>query len=118
MEHNFEQYFRESARLFETIPDVHPDDSLFKFVVGHSHFADQRDAVRRYFSNGRDSAVKLREILSSDLGIAPGTPLSLLEFASGYGRVTRHLPKILPNVSIVAADIHPEATSLFGRKSV
>jgi SAM-dependent methyltransferase len=109
MEPDFEQYCRESAKSCDTIPDVHPGDFIFKFIVGHPSFSNPRDAVSYYFNDGRSSAHKLREILSADLGIDPSTPLSLLEFASGYGCVTRHLAKILPNVSIVASDIHPEA---------
>ena len=108
MEHNFEQYCRESAKSCETVPDVHADDFIFKYIVGHSNWTDPKDAIGYYFSDGRSSALKLREILVSDLGIAASTPLRLLEFASGYGCVTRHLPRILANVSIVASDIHPQ----------
>lgn len=35
--------------------------------------------------------------------------LKVLEFASGYGRVTRHLVDTMPGSSITASDIHPEA---------
>jgi SAM-dependent methyltransferase len=115
MEVDFEQYCRESAKSCDTIPDVHPDDFIFKFV-GHPSFSDPRDAISYYFNDGRHSAHKLREILSNDLEIAPSTPLSLLEFASGYGCVTRHLAKILPHVSIVAADIHPQANEFVRRQ--
>jgi hypothetical protein len=116
MEPDFEQYCRESGRSCGTIPDVHPDDFIFKFIVAHPRFSDPRDAVSYYFSDGRNSAHKLREILSNDLEIGPSTPLTLLEFASGYGCVTRHLAKILPNVSIVASDIHPEANEFVRRR--
>jgi SAM-dependent methyltransferase len=115
MEHNFEQYCRESAKSFETIPDIHPDDFIFKYIVGHPNWTDPKDAVWYYFSDERSSAHKLRET-KGDLGIAPSTRLSLLEFASGYGCVTRHLPKILPNVSIVASDIHPKANEFVRQK--
>src|SRR6516225_4005902 len=103
MEPDFEQYCRESGKLCDAIPDVHPDDFIFKFIVGVPRFSDPRDAVSYYFSDGQSSAHKLREILSNDLEIAPNTPLRLLEFANGYGCVTRHLAKVLPNVSIAAS---------------
>jgi hypothetical protein len=116
MNSDIDQYCHESASAFETIPDVHPDDFIYKFVLGHPRFSDPRDAVSYYFSDGRNSARTLREILSIDLEIAPSTSLSLLEFASGYGCVTRHLPKMLPNVSIVASDIHPQANEFVRQK--
>ena len=37
--------------------------------------------------------------------------MTLLEFASGYGCVTRHLSRVNPELDIVACDIHPEAIS-------
>jgi methylase of polypeptide subunit release factors len=40
----------------------------------------------------------------------------MLEFASGYGCVTRHLPRTLPDVSIVASDIHPQANEFIRQK--
>jgi hypothetical protein len=88
MEPDFEQYCRESGKLCETNPNIHADDFIFKYIVSHPNWTNPKDAVWYYFSGGRSSADKLREILSSDHGIAPSTPLSLLEFASGYGCVT------------------------------
>jgi hypothetical protein len=90
-----EQYCRESAKSCDTVPDVHPDDFIFEYIAGHPGFSDPREAVSYYFNDGRHSAHQLREILSNDLGIAPSTALSLVEFASGYCCVTRHLAKIL-----------------------
>jgi hypothetical protein len=116
MEDNFEQYCRESALAYQTIPDVHPDDFIFKFILGHPNWTDPKDAVWYYFSDGRSSALKLRETLSSDLGVDLSAPLTMLEFASGYGCVTRHLPRILPDVSIVASDIHPQANEFIRQK--
>jgi hypothetical protein len=117
VQQNFEQYCCESAKSCETIPDVHAADFIFRYIVSSPIWASPRDAIWYYFSDGRNSARKLRDILVSDLGIAPNTPLSLLEFASGYGCVTRHLPRILPNVSIVASDIHPEANEFIRQKT-
>jgi SAM-dependent methyltransferase len=35
--------------------------------------------------------------------------LRSLEFAAGYGRVTRHLRKVVPEAEVLACDIHPDA---------
>jgi hypothetical protein len=42
MEHDFEQFCRESGESFETIPDVHRDDFIFKFILGHPNWTDPR----------------------------------------------------------------------------
>ncbi len=46
--------------------------------------------------------------LISSLGYAPAQPIKLLEFASGYGCVTRHLKKY-PRLELVSCDIHVDA---------
>jgi SAM-dependent methyltransferase len=36
-------------------------------------------------------------------------PFSFLDFASGYGRVTRHMKNVIPDAVVTASDIHPAA---------
>ncbi len=43
------------------------------------------------------------------------TPIKLLEFASGYGCVTRHLLNLQTNLHITTCDIHEEAISFIER---
>ena len=56
----------------------------------------------RYIASGRQIA---KEILS----LAPGTKQSVLDFGCGSGRVAVPVSKFLPNSSICATDIDPEA---------
>jgi len=88
---------------------VHQDDFLFKFLVDGA--SDRGTAVNDYFANGSDSAQKLARIVFDDLGVSRGVydRFRLVEFASGYGMVTRHINNYLPNADVVSYDIHPQA---------
>ena len=84
-------------------------DFILWFLLDHAGFAQNKaGAIDYYFSNGRRSAERLNSIIGEHL--ARPSP-SILEFASGYGCVTRHLPALMPTSSIVACDIHDEAVS-------
>jgi SAM-dependent methyltransferase len=86
-------------------PDIHPDDHLFRFLCEHPDIRER--AHSEYFSSGRECALKLRRLIEEHRG-APSN-LRLLEFASGYGRVTRHMAAVLPEAITTACDIHPQA---------
>ena len=98
----------EIAARFGVSPDVHPADMIFRFVATHTVFPDAYQAIQYYFQDGRTSAERLRAIIRQWL---PDRPQGrLLEFASGYGCVTRHLlPLPLPGWEVTCADIHDEA---------
>jgi 2-polyprenyl-3-methyl-5-hydroxy-6-metoxy-1,4-benzoquinol methylase len=95
------------AAEFRVSPVVHPDDFLWKFIVGLAAFPLPEDAARFYFADGAQSAQKLLAIVKERLE----GRYSLLEFASGYGMVTRHLPQALPDAEITSCDIHRQAMS-------
>jgi hypothetical protein len=105
-----------NAEKFNVSPEIHPDDFIFRFLIENKSFVDQSAAVDYYFSDGRESALKLKSILEVG-GIS-----TLLEFASGYGCVTRHLNEVLPDIDLTVSDIHRKAhkfsRSVFGVKSV
>lgn len=86
---------------------VHPDDHIFNFLISHPGFADEQSKIDYYFCDALKSSKQLAEIIEKH---NPGTkrPVKLLEFASGYGCVSRHLKK-LEQLSITSCDIHPEA---------
>jgi hypothetical protein len=93
-------------------PNVHGDDMLWQFVLGHPAFAQPEDAVRYYFADGATSAHKLGAIAQDAL--AGREAFTLMEFASGYGMVTRHLRGALPGASTVTCDIHEAAVAFIG----
>jgi len=85
---------------------IDPHDWIFWFIYNHPGIANKTDAFDLYFSGGADCAGKLRTLIAEQ---RPIEGLRLLEFAAGYGRVTRHLGKTLPGAEILACDIHSEA---------
>src|SRR4029077_7409044 len=56
-----------------------------------------------------ESARKLKAVLTRNRPGQPQGSYSLLEFASGYGMVTRHLAHELAGADIVSCDIHDQA---------
>ena len=89
-------------------------------LAGHPQHANNPRGY--YFEDGRKSAELLKDIIETDTAVAPGVKFDLLEFASGYGCVTRHLPLVMPLAQITACDIHEEAISFIteeiGQKAV
>ena len=81
-------------------------------LIPSSH---QKEAIDYYFKDGQNSAQILLNLITS-LYPPTGNPIKLLEFASGYGRVTRHLLNLQANLSITACDIHEEAISFIENK--
>lgn len=93
------------------ISDIHADDLIFQFLIENPCFSPVDLAVKYYFNDGANSAEKLKELLFAKLDLKLGSDTSVLEFASGYGCVTRHLIRKLAPVNIVPCDIHSAACS-------
>ena len=96
--------------------NLHEDDFIFWFIHDQAHMTDKAVAVQDYFLSGRDGAVYVKGLLEEhptrnllQQGGKAGHKRSLLEFAAGYGRVTRHFRTALPDMEVVACDIHPQA---------
>lgn len=109
------------ASSLEVASAIHPDDFIFRFLVENPTFSNPGDAVRYYFHDGRKSAENLKNVVSG-LGIDTDSEFKLLEFASGYGCVTRHLNGVIPSIDSTACDIHTQAVEFveqqLGNKSV
>ncbi len=98
------------AKKWGVSPEIHVQDLLFRFVHNHPNFAGRLDqAIEYYFSDGHNSAEKLRHILITKCGYDERQKVRLLEFASGFGGVTRHIPIVIPYADVVASDIHAQA---------
>lgn len=94
---------RNAAAAIGVSPAVHPDDHIFWYGV------DDRglDGCARYFTDAAECAARL------DSFVGPGHH-SLLEFAAGYGRVTRYLA-LNPRFRVTACDIHPQAVEFMSK---
>jgi 2-polyprenyl-3-methyl-5-hydroxy-6-metoxy-1,4-benzoquinol methylase len=84
---------------------IHPKDFIFKFVVTNPAFVTSNDAIQYYFDDGACSGQKTAGIIR-EFNLTEAPP-KILEFASGYGCVTRHLKKVFTD--LVSCDIHDEA---------
>ncbi len=103
----FEADLREEAKQFAVAPDIHPEDFIFQFLAGNPCFQTKTLAVRYYFSDGRKSVDRLESLVAQHFGRSD-RPIELLEFASGFGCVSRHLVGA-PAFHLTACDIHQGA---------
>ena len=96
--------------------DIHPNDFIYWFCTTHPHLSLE-GGIHYYFSDGATSANKLSDLVAG-LEELDQNSIKLLEFASGYGCVSRHLKK-RSQFELVSCDIHPEAIEfLSGRIGV
>jgi SAM-dependent methyltransferase len=88
-------------------PSIHLDDFIFRFLIDNRSFDCVDSSVKYYFYDAKNSAAQLVDLINESNRTAPVR--TMLEFASGYGCLTRHLKGILPDVQSTACDIHAEA---------
>lgn len=82
---------------------IAPDDDIFAFFAGHP---TSINPVRDYLADGwrtfHELALALDKVDKSVFRVQ-----SLLEFACGHGRFTRHLARVLPPAAVTASDVVP-----------
>ena len=87
-----------------TYSPIHPDDYLFKYYT--HYISDFESAVNTYIKAGAQTAERYTN-LSLEHFKEKLSSIDLLDFACGYGRVTRHFDKSIFNIT--ASDIHADA---------
>ncbi|MFO1134709.1 MAG: class I SAM-dependent methyltransferase [Rhodoblastus sp.] len=95
-----------AARRYNVSSALHQDDQLLGYLVNQAQMQPMA-AVDAYFQGGHSDAAQVAEIARRSGTWGDGK--RVLEFASGYGRVTRHIKNLLPENHVVASDIHEEA---------
>ncbi|MEM1080250.1 MAG: class I SAM-dependent methyltransferase [Pseudomonadota bacterium] len=82
---------------------IHPNDDIYRFIASNEY---SHNPVRDYLADGwRTLAETMRVLEQLD---RPLTKLSsVLEFASGFGRFTRHLAPLLPG-RVTCSDVLPD----------
>jgi SAM-dependent methyltransferase len=100
------------AARFGVAAAVHPEDHIFNFVLGHPGFPSPAAAVEYYFADGAASARRFLDLIGPG---RPGARRTVLEFAAGYGCVTRHLAHA-PGLDLTACDIHDQAIGFLRRQ--
>lgn len=99
----------EIASSFSVCSEIHEEDFIFEFHTTSSWATNREQIVEYYFKDGHNSANQLNELIRRyHPNAAAADKLSVFEFASGYGCVSRHL-KNLDGYRIVSCDIHPQA---------
>lgn len=87
---------------------IHPDDDMLGYLAEIGRPADRRPF--EYLRTGREASVSVLEVLART-GRAPGTIERALDFACGYGRLTRFLVDAIPHARLFASDVLPGAVS-------
>ncbi len=107
----------EIAQRYDVSPAIDVRDALFRDrLKGDGQFSDPGDmpglekTVESYFEVGHRSAQRLAELAARYHADHGRRRISLLEFASGHGCVSRHLGK-LAEFELTACDTDPEAVS-------
>jgi hypothetical protein len=100
---------RKFIRKYQVVPDIHSADFIFRILYEYFHGGRFEEALDWYYFLGRLNAEKVAELAAAFLRRQPGTAISLLDFASGYGAVARHIHKALPGADLTAMDIHEQA---------
>lgn len=92
--------------------EIHPNDEIFRFFY---HHPTCKNPLRDYFADGWRTSYELMMVLEK-----VGQPLancgSLLEFASGYGRLTRHFAKFPGAEKVHASDLMPGSVDFIKEK--
>jgi SAM-dependent methyltransferase len=83
---------------------IHADDEMLSFLAA-TRGGDRDRALADYFLSGFQVSLALRQLLDGWFGGAARVG-SVLDFASGYGRVTRFLVRELPPDRLTVADIY------------
>jgi 2-polyprenyl-3-methyl-5-hydroxy-6-metoxy-1,4-benzoquinol methylase len=103
----------QAARDYRVTADIHYDDYIFNTLYMLKG-KNLESGARHYYLSGRTSAEKIRDIVALHRHMKLpldrlDMPISILDFASGYGCVSRHMRNVFPNSNVVAMDIHEKA---------
>lgn len=93
---------------------LHPDDHLMTHVVSYSARTVERGpagGLSEFFESGANDAQQIKDI-AAQFGITQSA--AVLEFASGYGRVSRHVAPHFSN--LICADIHRGAVKFLRKR--
>jgi len=89
---------------------ISPDDMLMNALVWVFK-GDVETAFRNYIEDGRRNALMVKEAVEQYAPRGKPKRPHVLDFASGYGRVGRHIPVVAPRWRYTAMDIHRQAVT-------
>ncbi len=101
---------RDLGRRMQCNGDLHSEDLLLEYFLTHSKRpAEDGGPLAAYFEDAARDANQIRAMMRR---FNIPADVKVLEFASGFGRVTRHLR----DLNISASDIHPQAVAFLREK--
>jgi len=100
---DLQQAADDEAAKYGLTSELHPEDELLR----HIHKKWGTVAGTKYFQGGRTDALKIKQQIQ--LLRHPKESLKIMDFAAGFGRITRHLTPLMPEHQVMASDIHSNA---------
>lgn len=96
---------REAALPLGVCPTLNEVDQLLGYTVKHGSRGAK--AAREYIVDGHNHAKQVLSLI--DRLSLQRDRYRVLEFAAGFGRITRHLKVLAPDLQLSASDIHDDA---------
>jgi SAM-dependent methyltransferase len=97
------------------VTEIDGRDEMFAYIYAHVPGPKYFNATREYLRSGAEMYRDLESIVAGS-GRELGKVGALLEFAAGYGRLTRFLASRLPAAHVTVSDIAPGAAE-FARRA-
>lgn len=100
----FDSIIQGESLKYNVLSNLHSEDHMLRHFMYDCNVSEN-EGIQHYFRSGHEDSKKLKKILEN---INLSMDANVLEFAAGYGRMTRHLQKILGN-GLFVNDIHQNA---------
>ena len=100
------------ARTLGVTAAIHAADHIFWWQYDDPTQVDKLSVAGGYLAGGAATAEAFKALIGQYR--PTDAPFTMLEFASGYGRVTRHWRNVLPCADVLACDIHADAVAALG----
>ncbi|MEM9293020.1 MAG: class I SAM-dependent methyltransferase [Acidobacteriota bacterium] len=85
-------------------------DEMYQYALGEFHHSSPERAIQAYFRSGAAACRILGRLLDWRFPARPAG-LRVLDFASGYGRMTRFLKVARPELKVTVCEIDPDAVA-------
>ena len=117
----FSSEANEEAVKYNVTPVVHAEDYIYQNTrsmldTPDDPFGSEIRAAADYFRTGDYSASLVDKIVTKYHKSASSRRISFLEFAAGYGCVSRHIRKMADRYELTACDIHTQAIDFLKRE--
>lgn len=97
-------FFQKERGLKDMYFPVHKNDIMFLYHLYH-HESDTEEAFKSYYNVGLNIAGSCAGLINKHTA----ENKSILDFGSGYGRVSRFLPFFFPDAEIHISEVKPDA---------